>query len=123
MTLETRVLKIDGEYLSYLHFADDILICANIPHELQQILHELADENENQCLKMTKSKTKVVMETTHQCMSTTLRSRTLNATFTWERDTAPETKSKTRRFKDESRPNAQHWPSTATSSRVTLEHA
>ncbi|KAK2182441.1 hypothetical protein NP493_353g01008 [Ridgeia piscesae] len=31
-------------------------------------------------------------------MSTTLRSRTLKATSTWDRDTAPETKSKTRRF-------------------------
>ena len=35
-TWETRGLKIDGEYLSLNHrFADDILICANIPHELQ----------------------------------------------------------------------------------------
>ena len=31
---ETRGLKIDGEYLSHLRFADDILICANTPHEL-----------------------------------------------------------------------------------------
>ena len=32
-------------------------------------------------------------------------------------------KTKTRRFKEESRPDGQHSPSTATSSRVTLEHA
>ena len=43
-------------------FADDILICANIPHELKQMLHELADESENQRLKMNKSKTKVMVE-------------------------------------------------------------
>ncbi len=42
---ETRGLKLDGEYLRHLRFDDDILICANTPHELQQILHELADEN------------------------------------------------------------------------------
>ena len=38
------------------------LICANTPHELQQMLQELPDESENQALKMNKSKTKVMIE-------------------------------------------------------------
>ena len=38
LTWETRGLKTDGEYLSYLRFADDILVCANISHKLQQML-------------------------------------------------------------------------------------
>ena len=59
---ETRGLKIDGEYLNHLRFADDILICANTPHEQQQMLQELADESENQGLKMNKSKTNMMME-------------------------------------------------------------
>ena len=59
---ETRRLKINGEYLSHLRFADDIVISANTSRELQQLLQELADESENQCLKMNKSKTKVKME-------------------------------------------------------------
>ena len=64
LTWGTSGLKIDGEYLSYLRFADDdLLICANTPHELQRMLHELADQCENQGLKMNKSKTKVIMET------------------------------------------------------------
>ena len=46
--LETKGLKIDGEYLSDLHVAEDILICVNIPRELQQMLHELAQETKNQ---------------------------------------------------------------------------
>ncbi len=58
---ETRGLKIDGEYLSHLRFADDILICTNTPHEPQQILQEIADESDNKGLKMNKSKTKVMM--------------------------------------------------------------
>ena len=37
LTWETRGLKIDGEYLSHLRSADDILICANTPHERQQM--------------------------------------------------------------------------------------
>ena len=47
----------------------------------------------------------------------------LKATSTRDRDTAPETKTKTRRFKEESEPDGQHSPSTFTFSRVTLEHA
>ena len=61
LTWETRGLKTNGEYLSHLRFADDILVCANAPRELQQMLQELADERENQGLKMNKSKTKVIM--------------------------------------------------------------
>ena len=52
-------MKIDGEYL---HFSDDILTCANIQHEIQQMLLEFADETENQGLKMDKSKTKGLLE-------------------------------------------------------------
>ena len=53
----------------------------------------------------------------------TLRSRTLKATSTWDRNTASETKTKTRRFNEESRPDGQHSPSTATFSRITWERA
>ena len=42
---------------------NDILTCANTPHEPQQMLEELADGSENQVLKMNKSKSKVVMDT------------------------------------------------------------
>ena len=89
------------------------------------MLQELADESENQGMKTNKSKTKVMMENDvliYIYISRTLRSRTLNSTYIWDRDVAPETKTKTRRFKEESRPDGQHSPSTATSSKVTLEH-
>ena len=52
-------------------------------------------------------------------MSTTVRSRMLTVITTWDIDTAPETKTKTRIFKEVSRPDGQHSPSTATSSKVT----
>ena len=41
-------------------------------------------------------------------MLTALRLGTLKATSTWDRDTTPEAKYKTRRFKEESRPDGQH---------------
>ena len=53
LTWETRGLKID---------AYDILICANTPHDLQQMLQKLADGSKNQGLKMNKSKIMVIME-------------------------------------------------------------
>ena len=59
---ETRGLQIDNEYLSHIRCADDILVCANTPHELQQMLQELVDDSENQVLKMNKLKTRVMME-------------------------------------------------------------
>ena len=49
-------------YLSHLRFADDILICANTPHGLHQMLNQLADESDNRDLKMIKSTTKVKLE-------------------------------------------------------------
>ena len=45
------------------------------------------------------------------------------ATSTCDRDTAPETETKTRRFKEKSRPDGHNWSNTDTSSKVTLEHA
>ena len=38
-------MKIDGEYLGHLGFAEDILMCANTSHELQRMLHKLAVES------------------------------------------------------------------------------
>ena len=101
LSWETRGLKKDGEYIG--HFSSPPTY--SYPHELLQMLQELADKSENQGLKMNTSKTKVMMEMTHQYMPTILQSRTLKASSTWIRDIAPETKIKTRRFKEESRPD------------------
>ena len=53
---------IDGKCFSHLLFTDDLPTWANTPHELQQMLEELADESENHGMKITKSKTKVMLE-------------------------------------------------------------
>ncbi len=45
---ENKGLKIDGEFLSNLRFADDIIIlflCTETPQELQQMLQERSDEH------------------------------------------------------------------------------
>ena len=38
-------MKIDGEFLSNLRFADDIFLCTETPQEPQQMLQELSDES------------------------------------------------------------------------------
>ena len=72
---------------------------------------------------MNKSKTKVMMENDTPIYVNNTQIVNVKVTSTWDRDTAPETKPKTMRFKEESRPDGQHSPSTATYSKVTLEHA
>ena len=54
-------MKIDGEFLSNLRFADDIFLCTETPQELQQMLQELSDESRR--MNITKTKVMVVDNT------------------------------------------------------------
>ena len=56
---ENKGVKIDGEFLSSLRFADDIFLCTETPQELQQMLQELSDESRQMGLKMNMTKTNV----------------------------------------------------------------
>ena len=47
-------MKVDGEFLSNLHFADDIFLCTETPQELQQMLQELSDESRRMNIAKTK---------------------------------------------------------------------
>ena len=44
-------MKIDGEFICNLRFADAIFLCTVTPQELQQMLQELSDESGRMCLK------------------------------------------------------------------------
>ena len=106
-----------------LRFANDILICVNIPHEQQQMLHNLADEIENQGLKMNKSKTKAMIGNDTPIYVNNTQIENVESYIYLGQRYRTRHKNNTRRFKDESRPDKQHSPINATSSRVTLEHA
>ncbi len=58
---ENKGVKIDGEFLSNLRFADDILLCTQTPQELQQMLQELSDESRIMGQKLNIAKTKVMV--------------------------------------------------------------
>ena len=120
-TLETRGLTIDGEYLSHLRFADDTPIYANTPHELQHMLQELADETENQGLKMNKSKTKVMMgndtpiyvnNTQIENVESDIHLGQRYSTIDNNKKQDKEILRRIRRFKEESWLDGQHSPST-----------
>ena len=59
---ENKGMKIDGEFLSNLRFADDIFLCTETPQELQQMLQEPSDESRRMGLKMNIAKTKAVAD-------------------------------------------------------------
>ena len=58
---ENKGVTIDGEFISNLRFADDILLCTETSQKLQQMLQELSDESTRRCLKMNIAKTKVMV--------------------------------------------------------------
>ena len=58
---DNKGVKIDGEFLSNLRFADDIFLRTETPQELQQMLQELSDESRRMGLKMNIAKTKVII--------------------------------------------------------------
>ena len=58
---ENKGVKVDGEFLSNLRFADDIFLCTETPQELQQLLQELSDESRRMRLKMNIANAKVMV--------------------------------------------------------------
>ena len=48
LTWKTKCLRINEDYLSHLRLANDMLMCASTPHELQEMLQELANKIDNQ---------------------------------------------------------------------------
>ena len=59
---ENKGLKIDGEYLNHLRFADDIFLCTETPQEVEMMLQELCEESNLSGVRMNISKTKVMVE-------------------------------------------------------------
>jgi hypothetical protein len=55
-----RGININGEYISHLRFADDIVIMAETLQDLQLMLNDLADSSARIVLRMNLDKTKVM---------------------------------------------------------------
>ena len=57
---ENKGVRIDGEYLSHLIFADDIVLIANYTSKLQEMLQDIHDISKPVGLKMHLGKTEVM---------------------------------------------------------------
>ena len=57
---ENKCVKLDGEFLNNLCVADDKFLRIKTPHEIQQMLSEMTDENRQMGVKMNIAKTNVM---------------------------------------------------------------
>ena len=79
----------DGEHLTHLRFADDILLLSHTPQELEKMVRELSEESRKAGLKMNITKTKVMMSSRFKEHKITVRGRPykrLITTYTWVKD-------------------------------------
>ena len=65
----------DGEHLTHLRFADDILLLSHTRQELEKMIRELSEESRKAGLKMNITKTKVMMSSRFKEHKITVRGR------------------------------------------------
>ena len=114
-------MKIDGEFLSNLRFADDIFLCTETPQEL--MLQELSDESRRMGLKMNIAKTKVmVVDNTPINVNNVLIENVQGYMYLGQHYSLKE-KNQDKRYYEESWQAGRHTPNTGTSSKATLPSA
>lgn len=67
----TKGMKIDGEYLSHLRFADGLVLFSNNADELQNMVNELDKSSRNIVLTLNRAKTKAMINT-HEILNISL---------------------------------------------------
>ncbi len=116
-------MKIDGEFLSNVRFADDIFLCTETPQELQQMLQELSDESRRMGLKMNIAKTKLmVVDNTHINVNNVLIENVPGYVYLGQHYSLKE-RTRTKRYNEESWQAERHTPNTGISSKATLPSA
>ena len=70
-------IVVDGEHLTHLRFADDILLLSHTPQELEKMVRELSEESRKAGLKMNITKTKVMMSSRFKEHKITVSGRTV----------------------------------------------
>ena len=115
---ENKGVKIDGQFLSNHRFADDIFLCTETPQELQQMLQELSDESRRMGLKMNIAKTKVmVVDNTPINVNNVLIENVPGYVYLGQHS---RTRTRTKRYNEESWQAGRHTPNTGISSKATL---
>ena len=120
---EHKGVKIDGEFLSNLRFADDIFLCTETPQELQQMLQELSDESRRMGLKMNIAKTKVMVVDNTPININNVLIENVQGYVYLDNTTASRKRTRTKRYNEESWQAGRHTPNTGISSKATLPSA
>ena len=122
---ENKGVKIDGQFLSNLCFADDIFLCTETPQELQQMLQEPSDESRRMGLKMNIAKLMVVDNTPINVNNVLIEN--VQGSGTWDNTTASRKRTRTHRkitrtnrYNEESWQAGRHTPNTGISSKATF---
>ena len=106
-------MKIDGEFISNLRFADDIFLCTETPQELQQMLQELSDESRRMGLKLNIAKTKVmVVDNTPINVNNVLIGNVPGYMYLGQQYSLKEKNQGTKRHNEESWQAGRHTPNT-----------
>ena len=120
---ENKGVKIDGEFLANLRFADDIFLCIETPQEIQQMLQELSDESRRMGLNMNIAKTKVmVVDNTPLNVNNVLIENIPGYVYLGQ-TTASRKRTRTKRYNEESWQAGRHTPNTGISSKAILPSA
>ena len=120
---ENKGVKIDGEFLCNLRFADDIFLCTETSQELQQMLQELSDKSGRMGLKMNIAKTKVmVVDNTPINVNNVLIENVQGYLLgpTWDNTSASRKRTRTKRYSEESWQAGRNTANTVISSTSTL---
>ena len=121
---ENKGVKIDGECLSNVRFADGIFRCTETPQELQHMLQELPDESRRKGFKMNIARpTMMVVDNTPINVNNVLIEKMSKATCTWSNTTASRKRTRTKRYNEESWQDGRHTLNTGISSKATLPSA
>ena len=121
LNLENKGMKIDGEFLSNLRFADDIFLCTETPQELQQMLQELSDESRRMG---NIAKTKVmVVDNTPINVNNVLIENVQGYVYLGQHYSLLRKRTRTKRYNEESWQAGRHTPNTGISSKATLPSA
>ena len=122
---ENKGVKIDGQFLSNLRFADDIFLCTETPQELQHMIQEPSYESRRIGLKMNIAKLMVVDNTSINVNNVLIEN--VQGSGTWDNTTASRKRTRTNRkitrtnrYNEESWQAGRHTPNTGISSKATF---
>ena len=113
-------MKIDGEFLTNIRFADDIFLCTETPQERQLCYKNYPRKVGEWVFKMDIAKTNVMVVNNTPINVNNVLIENVKATYALDNTTASSKMTRTKRYKEESWQAGRHTPNTDMSSTEPL---